>query len=92
MILSFHPCFEADKNILCAGRDPDLDDLAAIKLADAVILPQGCKKSLYEMAEQNCEHVFPDYKARFSFPGKTGQIKLFQETMLFLKLIRIQFV
>ena len=78
MILSFHPCFEADSNTLCAGRDPDEKDLAAIAAADAVILPQGCRESLYRMARQNCTHVFPDYDARFQYPGKTGQARLFQ--------------
>ena len=33
MILSFHPLFEADKNIICAGRAPGAEDLAAIKAA-----------------------------------------------------------
>lgn len=80
MIVSFHPLYEADKNIICAGREPDADDLAAIKAAEAVILPQGCRKSLYEMAIANCRHVFPDYKARFNFPGKIGQIRLFRKT------------
>ncbi|MCG2754079.1 MAG: hypothetical protein L6247_00670 [Desulfobacteraceae bacterium] len=78
MILSFHPCFVADKNIICAGRKPGADDLAAIKAADAVILPQGCYKSLYEMARGNCANVFPNYDAKFKYPGKTGQTKLFQ--------------
>jgi ribosomal protein S6--L-glutamate ligase len=80
MIVSFHPLFEADKNIICAGREPDADDLAAIETAEAVVLPQGCRQSLYEMATTNCRHVFPNYKARFDFPGKIGQIKLFRET------------
>ena len=80
MIVSFHPLFEADKNILCAGREPGADDLAAIKTAAAVILPQGCRQSLYEMATDHCRHVFPNYKARFNFPEKIGQIKLFRET------------
>ena len=80
MIVSFHPLFEADKNIICAGREPDADDLAAIKAATAVVLPQGCRQSLYEMATANCRHVFPDYNTRFNFPGKIGQIKLFRET------------
>jgi ribosomal protein S6--L-glutamate ligase len=80
MIVSFHPLFEADKNIICAGREPDADDLATIKAATAVVLPQGCRQSLYDMAIANCRHVFPDYKARFDFPGKIGQIKLFRET------------
>lgn len=79
MIVSFHPWFEADKNIICAGREPDSGDLAAIKNAQAVILPQACYKSLYNMARDNCANVFPNYDARFKYPGKTGQIKLFQE-------------
>ena len=65
MILSFHPCFDADRNIICAGRDPDEKDLAAIRAADAVILPQGCREALYLLVRQNCPHVFPDYDARF---------------------------
>ena len=80
MILSFHPCFEADNNIICAGRKPDADDLAAIKAADAVILPQGCFQALYEMASLNCVNVFPDFYTKFHYPGKTGQIKLFKKT------------
>jgi hypothetical protein len=32
MILSYHPCFEADKNLLCAGRDPGVDDLAGFDI------------------------------------------------------------
>jgi len=80
MIVSFHPMFEADQNIICAGREPDADDLAAIKAAEAVVLPQGCRQSLYKMARDNCRHVFPDYDARFNYPGKIGQIRLFQES------------
>ncbi len=78
MIVSFHPLFEADQNIICAGREPDADDLAAIKTAEAVILPQGCRQSLYKMAIDNCRHVFPNYDVRFAYPGKIGQIQLFQ--------------
>ncbi|MDI6687035.1 MAG: hypothetical protein QME06_02320 [Desulfobacterales bacterium] len=78
MILSFHPWFKADKNIICAGRNPDSGDLAVIKAADAVILPQGCYKSLYKMARDNCVNVFPNYDARFKYPGKIGQTMLFQ--------------
>jgi len=82
MILSYHPCFEADKNLLCAGREPDADDLTAIKSADAVILPQGCYQSLYEMARNNCSHVFPNFDARFKYTGKIGQARFFQEQKL----------
>jgi ribosomal protein S6--L-glutamate ligase len=79
MILSFHPLFEADKNIICAGREPDDDDLSEIKAAEAVILPQGCRQGLFEMACNNCPHVFPNYKSRFRYPGKIGQIELFRQ-------------
>ena len=80
MILSFHPIYETDQNIICAGRDPDTSDLAAIKAAEAVILPQGCRQTLYTMAQNHCEHIFPNYDVRFRYPGKIGQIQLFRET------------
>ncbi len=79
MILSFHPIFEADRNIICAGREPDEADLAAIREADAVILPQGCTEALYRMARRNCPRVFPNLDVRFDFPGKCGQIRMFQQ-------------
>jgi ribosomal protein S6--L-glutamate ligase len=80
MIVSFHPLFEGDVNILCAGRDPGPEELCAIRSAAAVILPQGCTRPLFEMAQRHCERVFPNYDARFRYPGKTGQIRLFRET------------
>lgn len=79
MILSFHPCFVADQNINCAGRAPDREDLVAVRKARAVVLPQGCSRQLYEMASRYCENVFPDYAARFAYPGKIGQIELFDK-------------
>jgi ribosomal protein S6--L-glutamate ligase len=78
MILSFHPCYVADSNRLCAGREPDDADLSAIRAADAVVLPQGCREPLYQMARKNCPHVFPNYDVRFQHPGKTGQARLFE--------------
>jgi ribosomal protein S6--L-glutamate ligase len=83
MILSYHPCFEADKNLLCAGREPGADDLSAIRAADAVILPQGCRQSLYKMARSNCRHVFPNFDAKFKHRGKIGQTQLFQKYQVF---------
>lgn len=80
MILSFHPCFEADENRLCAGRLPDEKDLALIRSADAVVLPQGCSQELFRMVSRNCARYFPDYTARFAYPGKLGQARLFLET------------
>jgi len=80
MILSYHPFFEADKNVICAGREPGAEDLAAIRAADAVVLPQGCYRSLYAMARQNCANVFPNFDIRFKYAGKLGQARLFEET------------
>ena len=77
MIVSFHPLFIADRNLLCAGRDPGPEELKAIQHADAIILPQGCRESLYRLAADNCPNVFPNYDARFAFPGKIGQAQLF---------------
>jgi ribosomal protein S6--L-glutamate ligase len=72
--------FVGDENRIVAGRLPADDDLAAIRQADAVILPQGCRQDLYEMARTNARHVFPNYDVRFRHPGKTGQAQLFQQT------------
>lgn len=78
MILSFHPIIEVDRNIICAGREPDKEDLAAIRAADAVILPQGCPEALYRMAQQHCPLIFPNLDVRFDYTGKRGQIRLFE--------------
>ena len=80
MILSYHPCFTGDENRLCAGREPDHSDAAAMRRAKGVILPQGCRRSLFEMAAANCDNIFPDYTLRFTFPGKIGQARLFANT------------
>jgi ribosomal protein S6--L-glutamate ligase len=79
MILSFHPNIVTHQNILCAGRLPNDQDRAAICQAQAVILPQGCTAMLYRMCREHCPHVFPNYDARFDFPGKLGQARLFEK-------------
>ena len=78
MILSFHPLFTADRQIICAGRGPGPDERQAISAATAVILPQACRQDLYEMVRENCALYFPNYDARFAYPGKTGQLLLFK--------------
>ncbi|MCJ7773475.1 MAG: glutathione synthase [Desulfobacterales bacterium] len=45
-----------------------------------MILPQGCSELLYTMAKSNCSNVFPNFDARFQYPGKINQILLFQKT------------
>jgi ribosomal protein S6--L-glutamate ligase len=79
MILSFHPLFAADRQIICAGRAPGPDERQAISAAAAVILPQACRQDLYEMVRENCAVYFPNYDARFAYPGKTGQHLLFKK-------------
>ena len=61
MILSYHPVIEGDVNRLCAGREPDAEDLDWMRRAEAIILPQGCRESMYRMAVKHCRHVFPNY-------------------------------
>ena len=79
MLLSFHPILKGDVNRLCAGRDPSPEDLAAMQQATAILLPQGCRESLSRAARRACPRVFPNYDARFAYPGKTGQVKLFRQ-------------
>jgi ribosomal protein S6--L-glutamate ligase len=80
MILSFHPCFSGDRFINCGGRRLTPDDIAALKQAWAVILPQACRRELYEAARAYCPRVFPDFDKKFAYPDKTGQIRLFRKT------------
>ncbi len=79
MLLSFHPILEGDVNRICAGRDPGPEDLAVMEQATAILLPQGCRESLYRAARRASAQVFPNYEARFAYPGKTGQVRLFRE-------------
>ncbi len=78
-VLSFHPLIEADRNRFFSGNCPSEEDIDALKWADAVILPQGCRESLYRAACRHCDCVFPNYDAFYAYPGKTGQCALFQK-------------
>ena len=78
MILSFHPCIDADVNVIVAGRAPGSKEKELIQQADAVILPQGSRQDLYELCRNYCERVFPNYDHRFSHPGKIGDTMLFR--------------
>lgn len=66
--------------MICAGRLPGDAERTNIQAADATILPQGCRRELFDMARRYCPLVFPNYTARFDYPGKTGQIRLFQKS------------
>jgi ribosomal protein S6--L-glutamate ligase len=79
MILSFHPCFVADAQIILADRKLSAEDRRLIQTADAVILPQACSLALYEACSKSEAYVFPDYALRFKYPGKFGQSILFEK-------------
>ncbi len=79
MIVSYHPLFEGHVNGLAAGRDPGPEDEEKLRNAGAVVLPQGCTRPWYRLATSCCPHVFPNYDARFAYPGKTGQMALFKD-------------
>jgi len=79
MILSFHPCFAADAQIILADRRLSEEDRRLIRAADAIILPQTCSSSLYEACAHSKARVFPDYELRFKYPGKAGQSLLFRK-------------
>ncbi|HDM10751.1 MAG: hypothetical protein JRI39_07305 [Deltaproteobacteria bacterium] len=79
MILSFHPCIDADKQIIMGDKSPDNEIQEIIQKSSAVVLPQGCSIELYSMCRSHCAHVFPNYDKRFQFPGKMGQVRLFRD-------------
>jgi len=90
MILSFHPCIDADLNAIVAGRPPGPEEESMVKKADAIILPQGVRQDLYDLCRKYSTRVFPNYDLRFQNPGKIGDIVLFRsapvlhpETFLF---------
>jgi len=80
MILSFHPCIDADLSAIVAGRAPGPEEESMVKQADAVILPQGVRQDLYDLCRKYAPRVFPNYDLRFQNPGKTGDILLFRAT------------
>jgi ribosomal protein S6--L-glutamate ligase len=78
MILSFHPCFAADVQIIFGDRNINSEDLASIQKAEAIILPQSCSFDLYQACKHSSALVFPNYEVRFQYPGKIGQSLLFK--------------
>ena len=79
MILSFHPCFTADHQIILGDRVLTREDISAMAGAAAIILPQACSLQLYRTCKGTSALLFPDYDARFHYPGKIGQNRLFNE-------------
>ncbi len=82
MILSYHPFFHGHRFRLCAGREPDDKDRELMRRASAVLLPPGRLPALYVLATRSCGLVFPNYASRYAYPGKIGDIHLFQKLNL----------
>ncbi len=79
MILSFHPCFDTDVQIILGARRLNSDDHRVIRKAEAIILPQWCHEDLYRACSGSGAPMFPNYEMRFRYPGKTGQSHLFRD-------------
>ena len=80
-IVSFNPWIEGDLNFFqFSGLTPEV--IAALREAEIVIFPQTVSPELYFFARQLGKRVFPNYDLRFAFPGKIGQIMLFEALSL----------
>jgi ribosomal protein S6--L-glutamate ligase len=82
MILSFHPCFTADHQIILGSRSLNEDDRRLIHSAHAVILPQGRVDGVFHECQNARAPMFPNYEMRQVYPGKVGQSRLFQAFQL----------
>jgi len=78
MILSFHPCFETHCQIILGDKGLHPSHLPLIRRAEAIILPQTCSPELYKACKESPALLFPNYDARFLYPGKLGQSLLFE--------------
>ncbi|MCD6295397.1 MAG: hypothetical protein J7M20_10905 [Deltaproteobacteria bacterium] len=82
MILSFHPCFTADHQIILGARPLDDEDRRRIRGAHAVILPQGRAEGVFHACQNSGTPTFPNYEMRHAYPGKVGQSRLFHAFQL----------
>lgn len=78
IVVSYHPIIEGNVNLLCADRPLDAEDFYWMRRARAIILPQGCRPDLFFTAIKFCPNVFPNYRCRFLYPTKAGQVRLFR--------------
>jgi ribosomal protein S6--L-glutamate ligase len=78
MIVSFHPCLDADVQIILGDRRLNPQNHREIGKAKAILLPQTCSRELYEACSRASALLFPDYRVRFDYPGKVGQALLFR--------------
>ena len=79
MILSFHPCFDADVQMILGGHALDSNHLTLIRKAEAIILPQALQAGFYKACLVSGALLFPNYEMRFRYPGKIGQSLMFRD-------------
>jgi ribosomal protein S6--L-glutamate ligase len=79
MILSFHPCFDADSQIILGSRPLNSNHLKLIRKAEAIILPQALQAEIYRACTESGALLFPNYEMRFRYPGKIGQSLMFRD-------------
>jgi ribosomal protein S6--L-glutamate ligase len=82
MILSFHPVFDADQQIILGSRSLNEEDMGFIRKAKVILLPQTCNYTLYKACQGSSAYIFPNYEIRFKYSGKMGQSLLFKEMEL----------
>jgi ribosomal protein S6--L-glutamate ligase len=82
MILSFHSCFLANTQVILGDGTLDAHDRRHIETADVIIFPQTCPPELYQACRNSSALLFPNYEARFEYPGKIGQSRLFKKLEL----------
>ena len=82
MILSFHPCFTADHQIILGDRSLNEADHRLIRSAHAVILHQGRADGVFHECQNAGTPTFPNYEMRHAYPGKVGQSRLFHAFQL----------
>lgn len=79
-VVSLHPHFEGGVNIRLSPEKVFSEaELKALGGAVAVVVPQNVKEDQYRLVSSLCANVFPDYRMRFGFEGKTGNFRLFEK-------------
>jgi ribosomal protein S6--L-glutamate ligase len=79
MVVSLHPHFSGDIRVaLTPGKEFSREELLLFSQARAAIVPQSIKEKQYEALRSRCRHIFPSYASRFHYPGKVGNMRLFQ--------------
>ncbi|MBI5846082.1 MAG: hypothetical protein HZB23_15605 [Deltaproteobacteria bacterium] len=79
-LVSLHPHVLGDAFIrLSPGKIFSGHEIDLLSRAGAVVVPQNVKAWQYREIASLCPRVFPDYRNRFGFEGKCGNLALFEK-------------